>query len=241
MGVRHRVALALGLGLGALSFLPPVMTVADQRLFLHVLQEMLLLAAVLPLVTYGAVPLLGRHFAFALQPLTGIVALNAVLFAAQLPALVNLVGRNQLAHAAVQAVFVLGAFLFWLPILRPGTARGGLAPIAKVGYLMVASVPPTIPGITLAFSHHLFYAAYRSIEDQQFAGLLLFATAKCALVTGTFVILWRLLTPEAEPPDDDADGRTGPDVPSPAPAWFARLDGRLPSEPVRERAPVSAR
>ncbi|MDQ6709831.1 MAG: cytochrome c oxidase assembly protein [Candidatus Dormibacteraeota bacterium] len=241
MAHRRRVALALGLGLGALSFLPPVMAVADQRLFLHVLQEMLLLAAVAPLITYGASPLLGRHLAYRWQPLIGILALNAVLFAAQLPALVNLVGRYQLVHAAVQAVFILGAFLFWLPILRPGTDRGGLSPIAKVGYLMVASVPPTIPGITLAFSHHLFYSAYGSIEDQQFAGLLLFATAKCALVTGTFVILWRLLTPDADPPDDDADRRTGPDVPAPAPAWFARLGERLPSEPARERMPVSVR
>lgn len=241
MARRRRLALILGLGLGTLSFLPPVMAVADQRLFLHVLQEMLLLAAVVPLITYGAGPLLGRHLAFRPQALIGILALNVVLFAAQLPALVNVVGRNQLVHAGVQVLFIVGAFLFWLPILRPGAHRGGLTPIAKVGYLMVASVPPTIPGITLAFSHHLFYAAYRSIEDQQFAGLLLFATAKCALVIGTFVILWRLLTPEADPPDDEADGRNGPDVPAPAPAWFARLGERLPSEPARERAPVSAR
>src|SRR5260370_37701994 len=96
----------------------------------------------------------------------------------------------------LEAVFLMGAFLFWWPIVRPG----GLTAIAKIGYLMVAGVPPTIPGITLALSHHLFYHGYPSIEDQQLAGLLLFGTAKFALITGTFVILWRVLNPQAGPP-----------------------------------------
>jgi cytochrome c oxidase assembly factor CtaG len=204
-------------------------------LFFHVLQEMLLLAVVAPLITCGIGSRLGRHLQGRVQVPVGILALNLSLFGAQLPALVNLVARNPLLHGAVQLLFLLGAVLFWWPIIRPRADHGSLTPIAKVGYLMVASVPPTIPGITLAFSHHLFYAAYRSIEDQQLAGLLLFATAKCALVTGTFVILWRLLTPEPEPPDDDDRGRAVPGAPSPVPAWFARLDDRLPGEPVRER------
>src|SRR5260370_34874809 len=96
----------------------------------------------------------------------------------------------------LQAVFLMGAFLFWWPIVRPG----GLTAIAKIGYLMVAGVPPTIPGITLALSHHLFYQAYHSLEDQQLAGLLLFGPAKFAPVFGTFVTLWRVLTPAARPP-----------------------------------------
>lgn len=240
MAPRQRVAFALGLLLAAVGFLPPVMAVADRRLFFHVLEEMLLLAIVAPLIAYGVGPAVGHSLTFRLQPLVGILALNLALFGAQAPAVVNLVHQHQLAHVAVQLVFMVGALLFWWPIVRPGTDPGSLAAIAKVGYLMVASVPPTIPGITLAFSHHLFYAAYRSIEDQQLAGLLLFATAKCALVTGTFVILWRLLTPEPEPPDDDDRGSAVPNIPAPAPAWFARLDDRLPSEPARGRTPVSA-
>jgi len=63
------------------------------------------------------------------------------------------------------------------------------------------------------------------------------ATAKLALVTGTFIILWRLLAPEAEPPDDD-DRRTAiADAPPPAPAWYASLDSTLPSEPAPARHP----
>lgn len=238
MARRQRAAAGLGVALAALSFLPALIRLADERLFFHVLQEMLLLVLVAPLLAFGIGAGLGRHVQDRVQVPVGILALNLSLFGAQVPAVVNLVAHHPLLHAAAQLLFLLGAVLFWSPIIRPRGGNGGLTPIAKIGYLMVASVPPTIPGITLAFSHHLFYAAYRSIEDQQLAGLLLFATAKCALVTGTFVILWRLLTPEPEPSDDDDRGTVVPDGPSPAPAWFARLDDRLPGEPVRDREPV---
>jgi len=243
MGHRHRAALVLGLTLAVLSVLPPVIALADQRMLFHILQEMLLLALVVPLIAYGAGPRLGRHLVIPVQPLSGILALNISLFSAQLPAVVNAVSRDRLLHAAAQVLFMVGAFVFWWPILRPRLGRAGLTPIAKVGYLIVASVPPIIPGLALAFSHHLFYAPYRSIDDQQLAGLLLFATAKLTLVTGTFIILWRLLAPGAEPPDDDDRRNAVADAPSPTPAWFASLDGTLASEPAPERhpEPVSGR
>src|SRR5207302_9566498 len=116
--------------------------------------------------------------------------------------------------------------------------RDGLSPIAKIGYLMVAGVPPTIPGITLALSHHLFYHAYRALEDQQVAGLLLFGTAKFALVAVTFVHLWRLLTPQPEPPDRDDPHVQPADLPPTAPAWLRRLDEELPAEAGRPRVPA---
>ena len=199
------------------------------------LLEMLLLAVVIPLLAYGANPLLRGHLAW-LHPIAGILALNVVLFGSQLPAVLDLTTKDMMLGEAAQAVFMAGAFLFWWPIVRPD----GLTPIAKIGCLMVAGVPPTIPGITLAFSHHLFYQAYRSLEDQQIAGLLLFGTAKFALVAGTFVILWRMLTPQSEPPDREDWDVELPDLPPTAPAWLGRLDEELPAEAARSRAPVPA-
>jgi putative membrane protein len=228
-----------GLVLSAVALLPPVIALADQRLSLHMLQEMLLLALVIPLLAYGMAVPASAVAPRLIHPLTGIVALNVVLFGWQLPAVMDAAARNLALRELAQVAFMLGALAFWLPILRSSTSAGALGPVAKIGYLMVAGVPPTIPGITLAFSNHLFYQAYRSVEDQQIAGLLLFATAKFALVTGTFVILWRLLTPEAEPPDDDdrSDALVG--LPPSAPAWYQQLDAELPAEPQpRERVPA---
>ncbi|HEV2013568.1 MAG TPA: cytochrome c oxidase assembly protein [Candidatus Dormibacteraeota bacterium] len=234
MARRHHGALAAGSLLSITALLPPVAGLADQRLSLHMLEEMLVLAIAAPLLAYGVSPLLSGRAASWMPPVAGIVALNLVLFGSQLPAVLDLVTKDLGFREAVQAVFIMGAFLFWLPIV----AKKGLSAIAKIGYLMVAGVPPTIPGITLAFSHHLFYHAYRSIEDQQIAGLLLFATAKFALVAGTFVILWRLLAPEAEPPDRDDRRPQISDLPPTAPAWLRRLDEDLPAEAGRPRVPV---
>lgn len=231
MARRHRLALLAGslLLVGALS--PPVIGFADQHFSLHMLLEMLLLALFVPLLAYGAGSLQNVPLAARVHPVVGIVTLNVVLFGSQLPALVDLASKQLLVREASQAAFIGGAFLFWWPIVRPG----GLSAIAKIGYLMVAGVPPTIPGITLALSHHLFYQAYRSLEDQQLAGLLLFGTAKFALVCGTFVILWRLLTPQPDPPDDDDRAPQAGDLPPGAPAWLERLDEELPAEAARPR------
>ena len=207
MARRQRAALVAGSLLSLAALLPPLSRLADQRLSLHMLEEMLLLA------------------------------LNLVLFGSQAPVVVDLAVKNAAFREATQAIFILGGFLFWSPIV----SRNGLGAVAKIGCLMVAGVPPTIPGLTLALSHHPFYQAFHSLEDQQVAGLLLFGTAKFALITGTFVLLWRLLTPQPEPPDRDDETAYRGDLPPGAPAWLERLDEALPAEAGRPRLPVPSR
>ncbi|HET9847675.1 MAG TPA: cytochrome c oxidase assembly protein [Candidatus Dormibacteraeota bacterium] len=236
MAGRQRAALIAGSLLSLVALLPPVIGFANQRLTLHMLFEMLLLALAVPLLAYGAAPRLRSRFSVGLQSAVGVLALNLVLFAWQIPAVLDMATRNIWLREAAPAVFMLGALVFWQPIVR----RDGLSAIAKIGYLMVAGVPPTIPGITLAFSHHLLYHAYRSIEDQQIAGLLLFGTAKLTLVAGTFVILWRMLAPDKEPPDWEIEEAPVDDTPPTAPAWLRRLDEELPAESDRPRLPVGA-
>ncbi|HVS05946.1 MAG TPA: cytochrome c oxidase assembly protein [Candidatus Dormibacteraeota bacterium] len=233
---RHRAALAVGSLLSLAALLAPLSQLPQERLSLHMLEEMLVLAVVIPLLAYGVSPLLAGRAASRIHPVAGIVALNVVLFGSQLPAVVDLASKDPGFREAMQAGFMMGAFLFWWPVVR----RDGLSPMAKIGYLMVAGVPPTIPGITLALSHHLFYQAYRSIDDQQLAGLLLFGTAKFALVAGTFVVLWRILTPQPEPPDRDDRPSPAGDLPPSAPAWLWRLEEELPAEAGRPRRPVPA-
>jgi cytochrome c oxidase assembly factor CtaG len=225
-----------GLTLTAAAIAPPVSDWTQRTLTLHMTVQMLLLALIGPLLAYGACPLLARRHT-SVHPLVGIVTLNVVVFGAQLPPVVDAEAASLALHEAVIAAFLAGALIFWCPIV----GNGRLSSVAKIGVLMVAGVPPTIPGVTLALSHHLFYAAYRSIEDQQVAGLLLFGTAKLALVGGTFVVLWRLLTPDIEP--DDRDFREAPveDIPPTGPAWLRRLDDDLPAEVDRPRVPAGSR
>lgn len=223
---RHRAALCAGSLWSVVALLASLSPVVDGRLSLRMLEEMLVLAVAIPLLAYGVSPLRSGRAASWMHPVIGIIALNVVLFGSQLPAVVDRASSDLVFREVAQVAFMLGAFLFWWPVVRPA----GLSAITKIGYLMVAGVPPTIPGITLALSHHLFYHAYRSIEDQQVAGLLLFGTAKFALVAGTLVLLWRLLTPQPEPPDRDDRQAAAGDLPPGAPAWLWRLDQELPAE-----------
>jgi putative membrane protein len=237
MARRQRAALCAGSLLSLAALLPPISRLADQRLSLHMLEEMLLLALVIPMLAYGAGPLLQGRAGSWLHPVAGILALNVVLFGSQYPAVLDLSVKNAAFREVAQAIFILGGLLFWSPIVT----RNDLSAIAKIGCLMVAGVPPTIPGLTLALAHHTFYQAFRSLEDQQVAGLLLFGTAKFALITGTFVILWRLLTPQPEPPDRDDEAAQSGDLPPGAPAWLERLNEDLPVEAGRPPLPVPAR
>lgn len=227
---RRRGALVAGGVLVATSMLPPVLGATAGRLSTHMMLEMALLGVIVPLLVYGLGPMVAAR-RLRVHPVGGIVALNLVIFVAQLPVVVDAVSASGLVRELVQLGIIVGALLFWWPIVGPS----GLSSIAKIGTLMVAGVPPTIPGLTLALSHHLFYAAYRSIEDQQLAGLVLFGTAKFALVGGTFVVLWRMLTPDIEPDDWDDHDQPVDETPPVVPDWLRRLDEELPAEAGRQR------
>src|SRR6202022_3238432 len=86
MARRQRAALVAGSLLTLAALLPPLSRLADRRLSLRMLEEMLLLALVIPLLAYGAGPLLPRGLASWIHPVAGILALNVVLFGSQSPA-----------------------------------------------------------------------------------------------------------------------------------------------------------
>jgi cytochrome c oxidase assembly factor CtaG len=158
------------------------------------------------------------------------VGFNAVLVATQLPVILGATSASFLLDVLIQLVFLGVCVLLWLPVM----ASAGLSKIGKIGYLLVAGVPPTIPGVVLAFSRHPLYPGF-GLGDQQLAGLLLFATAKFTLIAGTFLVLWRLLSAEAEPGDDEDRPASIPYPPPSAPAWLRQLDQELPPEPAPVR------
>lgn len=231
MRPRHRLAFAGGAILGLITVLPPVAGLSGRFLFVHTARQMVLLAVGGPLLAYATASMVkGRARAL---PLAGMIAFNAAVFLTQVPVILRATSSSFHLDLCLQLVFLGASLLLWLPVM----ASAGLSRIGKIGYLLVAGVPPTIPGVVLAFSRHPLYLGYQ-LGDQQLAGLLLFATAKFTLIGGTFLILWRLLSAEAEAGDDDDHEAPTPQTPPPAPAWLRHLDQELPAEPapVRPRA-----
>src|SRR2546421_241726 len=141
MAGRHRAALIAGSLLSAGAVLPPVAALADRRLSLHMLLEMLLLALVVPLFAYGAGALRRVPLAARVHPVIGIVALNVVLFGSQLPTVMDLASKNLLVQQATLVAFIGGAFFFLVASVRPG----GVGPAAKIGDFVVAGGPPPRP------------------------------------------------------------------------------------------------
>ena len=231
---RQKLRLCAGLTLAATALSPPTLLLGGRLYAVRTLAEMVLLFGAAPLVVMG---LNLRRSPFT-HPVTGMVVFNVLLVGWQLPVVVAQTAGSLLLEAFGDCLLLLAAIAFWHPVLS-----GGMAPIARIGYLLVAGCPPTIPGILLAFARHPLYgAAYHgtagmsALEDQQLAGLILFGSAKLALVSATFVLLWRMLG-ASEAPGDDQDGRDSPVVPPTLPAWLAQLDQPLAAEPrARERA-----
>jgi len=246
MNARRWWALGAGSLVVGLTVVAPLPWWAGQLLVLHTLQHMALLALAAPLLVYASEPLLyggpRRVISLLSHPVGGLAAFTAVLCGWQIPVAFDAAARLPLLHQAAHASFLLGAAAFWWPVIRAAGPRR-LSTIGKLGYLVLAGVPPTVPAVVLALSRVPYYASIgpyglfglTPVEDQQLAGVLLFATAKFALVAGTFVILWRLLEEHSEPPGEDRRDTGPPDSPPTAPAWLHRLDEQLPAEPAALR------
>jgi putative membrane protein len=239
--VAHRWALRAGAGVALASLLPPLATASAHLVAVHMLAHMLLIVGAAPLLAYGLVGLidapprrLGRILG---HPLLGLAAFNAVLLFWQVPVPVAAMAQSPAMHQLAHLSLLVSAICLWYPVVRPLGVPGSISRIGRIGYLLLAGVPPTIPGMILVLARRPLYAVYpgafglSALEDQQLAGLVLFGTAKLALVAGTLVAIWQLLTPEAEPPDDRDRGGRRPVEPL-APAWLKRLDEPLPAEPA---------
>jgi cytochrome c oxidase assembly factor CtaG len=238
----HRWALRAGAGVAVASLLPPLADASARLAALHMLAHMLLVVGAAPLLAYGLAGLIDRpprRLARILgHPLLGLAAFNGVLLIWQVPVSVAAMAQSPAVHQLAHLSLLVSAICLWYPVVRPLGEPGSISRIGRIGYLLLAGVPPTIPGMILVLARRPLYAVYpgafglSALEDQQLAGLVLFGTAKLALVAGTLVAVWQLLTPEAEPPDDRDSGGRRPVEPPVAPAWLKRLDEPLPAEPA---------
>jgi len=238
---RHRWALQAGAGIVLASVLPPLSKASAQLMAVHMLAHMLLIVAAAPLLAYGLVGMIDRPprrlARFLGHPLLGLVAFNGALLFWQVPGPVAAMRQYPALHQFAHLSLLVSAICLWYPVVRPLGVAGSISRIGRIGYLLLAGVPPTIPGMILVLARRPLYVVYpgafglSALEDQQLAGLVLFGTAKLALVAGTLVAVWQVLTPEAEPPDQGDGGGRLPVEPPVAPAWLSRLDEPLPAEP----------
>jgi cytochrome c oxidase assembly factor CtaG len=119
------------------------------------------------------------------NPWLAVTVFNLVLMVWHWPSLYEATLQNEMIHVVEHLMFIATAFVFWWPIVGPGS-RGArrMSPLMKVGYLAFAGVPPTVVGITMAFLPTLLYPFYTTAPrlldwlapqlDQELAGILMF-------------------------------------------------------------------
>lgn len=258
----RRCAAPVALVLLVVSWISPLQTLAAHYLLTaHLVQITLVMGFVPPLLLLG-LPAQGwsraprplvRVLRPLVHPLTGILAINVAFFGWHISGAYEASLGNAELYAAQQLSLLAASLLFWWPIVVPMGDRRVLSRWATLGYIMVATIPQTFGGITVALAKHPLYPTYEQapriagiqvMTDQQIAGACIALVSKIALFIAFSVVFLRMLNEPS--PDDGDDGgggggrRRGADTPSPQPSgsvpWLADINaGRTVPEPVPVR------
>jgi cytochrome c oxidase assembly factor CtaG len=261
----------IGLLLLLVAWASPLQTLASHYLLTaHLLQITLVMGVVPPLLLLAlpdrsplAVPRgLRRVGRFVIHPVVAIIAINVAFFAWHVGPVYDAALRAPELYALQQLTLLVASVLFWWPIVVPLGDRRVLSRWATLGYILVATIPQTFGGITVALAKHPLYAIYAQaprafglgvMADQQISGACIALVSKLALFTAFAIIFTRMLNESATDGGDDGGGggwrRPGADTPSPQPSgsvpWLAELNaGRTVPEPAvsrpRVRVPAGA-
>ncbi len=182
----------------------PIHDIGEKYLFsVHSLEHLVLAFVSPPLL------LLGMHSAqkkvisikpftsllkFTSQPLVAFILFNTVMVGMHWSLIVNLMVTNTIFHFFIHSFMLLVSLNMWVPVIGFTDDIKKLGSPAKIGYLFLQSLLPTIPASFLAFGTEPLYSAYvgidqvfniSTIDDQTLAGVI--------LKLGGGLILWSFI------------------------------------------------
>ncbi len=202
---RGQVA-AFAAGLGTMFFASywPMHDLAEGHLYsVHMVQHLLLSLVAPPLLMIGTPAwmwrlLLGRAGIAVMRvvsrPLIALAVFNTVIAVSHIPAVVTLSATSELFHFFMHTLLFVTAIVMWSPVLNPLIELPKLSYPARMFYLFLQSLVPTVPASFLTFGHTVLYHVYESppatfgispLTDQRSAGLIM------KLVGGA--VLWTVI------------------------------------------------
>jgi len=116
------------------------------------------------------------------KPLIALLLFNFVIVVTHMPTVVDAAVGSELVHFLVHMVLFLSSALMWWPVVDPLPETKRLSEPAKMLYLFLQSIVPTVPASFLTFSEGVLYESYAGfprlwgidvITDQRIAGLLM--------------------------------------------------------------------
>ena len=164
----------------------------DYLLSVHMVQHLMISLLVPPLLLLGIPPWLMRRLLSPralgavvrklARPFPAAVIFNTVVAVSHWPALVNSALRSEPVHFSVHAVLFTAALLMWFPVFNRLPEYPRIREPARMVYLFLQSIVPTVPASFLTFGDGVLYKFYASvprpwavsaIEDQQTAGAIM--------------------------------------------------------------------
>jgi putative membrane protein len=195
------------------ALVSPLDALADQLLFMHMVQHVLLLDVVPILAILGFTKVILRPLTRTVHdverragplahPAFAVVLYVAVIWAWHVPAAYDAAVRHSGVHVLEHLTFVLAGSLYWWHLLSPIRARlrlGGLGPVLYMGStkVLVGAL-----GMGLAFAPSAFYAYYEhharvwgisALDDQAMAGLIMAVEQSIVMGTALVVLFVRAL------------------------------------------------
>jgi putative membrane protein len=174
-----------GLATIVLALDSPIDHDADQLLWVHMVQHILLLTVAPPLILLGrpwprmwsVLPLrvraaVGRTLARSgwtapvrvlARPLPALIVFNATLIGWHIPAAYDATLSSGTVHVCEHAMFFFSGLLFWAHVVDPGPLRPRLDWLARSGYVVVAMVAGWVLAIVLVVVSHPLYSHYANL------------------------------------------------------------------------------
>ena len=263
----RRSAFAAALVLILAVWVTPLATLAQHYLLAaHLIQVLILMGPVPALlllslppdirIAPASIPLPMR---LAVHPVVAIVALNATFIAWHVTPAYNAALASWWLYDLMEVSLLLVSLLFWWPIVSPCSASARrLSGFAKLGYIVLATIPQTFGGLLVALASHVLYRGYGDgpslmgldpMTDQQVAGASIALVSKIALLFAFFVVFMNLLNTDGDGREEDGGGGGGGgsnprvDAPTPRPSGIPRWledvgDGRTTDEPAVVPRPI---
>jgi hypothetical protein len=189
----------------------------------------------------------GRHL--TISPFVAVFLMAAGTITVQLPAVVAVLSDGGPITALALSLLLGGAIAFWSVLVAPARVSG----IAACGYVVMGGLPISMPAMFLILSPRDIYASFHAatppaigaMNDQLFAGFVLFAAVKITIWTVASIVFFAAAR-ESAAPDDDDGGLPVPAGP-PVPGWVLGLAGDAPTAdepvpvPVAEKETAGAR
>jgi putative membrane protein len=184
-------------GLGLLALLVasdyPIHDLGERYFFsVHMLQHTVYSIIAAPLLLIGTPAWLAR---WLLSPrwllrcvrsmsrmIPATILFNVVVVVTHTPFVVDAALRNGLTHFAVHVLVFGSALIVWMPLLSPLPEVPRLQPLARMAFLFLQSIVPTVPASFLTFGDRALYRFYEevprlwgfsAIDDMRVAGLIM--------------------------------------------------------------------